>query len=70
MLLAYLGPEAVLPLTSTLAAVAGLVLMFGRQFSRFLLMIVSTATRRATTTAKPARPRPKRATTRPDKVAT
>ena len=70
MLLAYLGPEAVLPLTSTLAAVAGLVLMFGRQLSRFLFMIVSTTTRRSPTTAKPARPRPKRATTRPDKVAT
>ena len=70
MLLAYLGPDTVLPLTSTLAAVAGFGLMFGRQLSRFLLMIVSTAARRSPSTAKPSRPRPKRATTRPDKVAT
>lgn len=34
MLLAYFGPETVLPLTSILAAVGGFVLMFGRQVAR------------------------------------
>ena len=31
MLFAYFGPETVLPLTSVFAALAGVVLMFGRQ---------------------------------------
>ena len=31
MFFAYFGPETVLPVTSTLAAVAGVVLMLGRQ---------------------------------------
>jgi hypothetical protein len=35
-LFAYLGPETVLPLTSVVAAVAGVVLMFGRNALRFV----------------------------------
>jgi uncharacterized membrane protein len=31
MLFAYLGPETVLPLTSVVAAIVGIVLMLGRQ---------------------------------------
>ena len=34
MLLAYFGPETVLPITSLLAAIGGVVLMFGRQSFR------------------------------------
>lgn len=73
MLLAYLGPDAVLPLTSTLAAVAGFGLMFGRHVGRFLLLGVTAAARRARPDLRadgPTAPRPQRATTRPDKVAT
>ena len=40
MIFAYFGPETVLPLTSTLAAVGGVGLMFGKQSFRFTAMIV------------------------------
>jgi hypothetical protein len=33
---AYFGPETVLPLTSVVAAVVGVVLMFGRNTVRFI----------------------------------
>jgi hypothetical protein len=36
MLFAYFGPDTVLPLTSTFAAVVGFLLMFGRLFLRLL----------------------------------
>ena len=37
MLFAYLGPETVLPLTSVVAAVTGVVMMFGRNSVRFVI---------------------------------
>lgn len=37
MLFAYFGPETFLPLTSVIAAVAGVVLMFGRNSIRFIV---------------------------------
>lgn len=40
MIFAYLGPDTVLPLTSTLAAVVGVFLMFGRQTVRIGRMVV------------------------------
>jgi hypothetical protein len=40
MLFAYLGPDTVLPLTSAVAAVLGVVLMFGRQVNRIVLLAV------------------------------
>lgn len=36
-LLAYFGPETFLPLTSVIAGVAGVVLMFGRNSWRFVI---------------------------------
>jgi len=38
MLFAYFSPETVLPATSTIAAVAGFLLMFGKQVGRFAAM--------------------------------
>ncbi len=38
MLFAYFGPETVLPATSALAAVAGFVLMFGKNAGRLAWM--------------------------------
>jgi hypothetical protein len=35
-LLAYLGPETMLPMTSVIAGAAGVVMMFGRTFARLL----------------------------------
>lgn len=37
MLLAYFGPETVLPLASVLATVFGVIMMFGRASFRFAL---------------------------------
>jgi hypothetical protein len=37
MLFAYLGPDTVLPLASAVAAVAGVILMFGQQVGRISL---------------------------------
>lgn len=39
MLFAYLGPDTVLPLTSAVAAVLGVVLMFGHQVGRISLLV-------------------------------
>lgn len=36
LVLAYFGPETVLPMTSIIAAVAGLIMMFGRNTLRLL----------------------------------
>jgi hypothetical protein len=36
VLLAYFGPETVLPMTSVIATVVGLFMMFGRSTFRFL----------------------------------
>ena len=38
MVFAYLGPDTVLPLTSAVAAVVGVVLMFGRHVSRVVFL--------------------------------
>lgn len=80
MLLAYFGPDTIMPLTSALAAVVGFFLMFGRQVGRFLLLVVAALARRLPSKAKRARSglradgpttaRPKRTTTRPEKVRT
>ena len=45
MLLAYFGPETVLPLTSIVAAAVGVVMMFGRNSLRLGLMFVRRASR-------------------------
>ena len=49
MLFAYFGPDTMLPLASTLVAIAGFVLMCGRQAVRFPLLLV----RRLTKTTSP-----------------
>jgi hypothetical protein len=36
LILAYIGPETILPIASALASVVGAVLMFGRRLWRFL----------------------------------
>jgi|GEM_PF-1605177 len=38
VILAYFGPETVLPITSVLATIAGLVMMFGRSLFAMLLL--------------------------------
>jgi hypothetical protein len=40
MLFAYFGPETVLPATSMIAAVAGCLLMFGKQAGRLAALMV------------------------------
>jgi hypothetical protein len=40
MLFAYFGPETVLPATSMIAAVAGCLLMFGKQAGRVAALMV------------------------------
>jgi hypothetical protein len=37
LIFAYIGPETLLPLTSGLAGIAGVVLMFGRGTARFAI---------------------------------
>ena len=49
MLLAYLGPETMLPMTSVLAGVVGFLMMFGRK----LVEVVTSVFRRK---AKPVTP--------------
>jgi hypothetical protein len=39
LILAYFGPETFLPLTSIVAAVIGVAMMFGRNSVRFLLYL-------------------------------
>lgn len=68
MIFAYFGPETVLPLTSTLAAVAGVALMFGRQTFRVLATVVTGVSGRSS--RGKAAPRPRRATLRPDAAST
>lgn len=50
VLLAYFGPETVLPMTSVIATVVGLFMMFGRNTIRFLFRW----RRSGSTTPKPA----------------
>jgi hypothetical protein len=40
ILMAYIGPETILPATSALAAVGGALLIAGRHIKRFFLWIV------------------------------
>jgi hypothetical protein len=46
MLFAYFGPETFLPMTSLVAAVAGVLLVSGRSFFRFVVGIFQVARRR------------------------
>jgi hypothetical protein len=45
VIFAYMGPETVLPMTSCLAAAAGVVLMFGRSVCRLVLGLFRNARR-------------------------
>ncbi len=54
MILAYLGPETLLPLTSILAAVAGGVLMFGRNLTRLVVGGLRMIARKAKGESTPA----------------
>lgn len=54
MLFAYFGPETVLPLTSTLAAVLGFVLMFGRRLGLFATVAFRAVARRLRRKAGPS----------------
>jgi hypothetical protein len=40
MIFAYFGPETTLPLSSTLACVLGVAMVFGRQFVRFASLLL------------------------------
>ena len=53
MLFADFGPETFMPLTSTIAAVAGLLLMFGKQTFRFLGLALRRSTDLRGRTSKP-----------------
>ena len=44
--LAYIGPETILPATSALAAAGGVLLLFGRRIGRFFVWIVRKVARR------------------------
>jgi hypothetical protein len=73
MLLAYVGPETVLPLTSTLAAVLGVVLMFGRQAGRLALgvcrRVVSGGNDRASAPHRPPASKLRREARQAERVA-
>ena len=73
MLLAYVGPETVLPLTSTLAAVLGVVLMFGRQAGRLVLgacrRVVSGRSDRASVPHRPSAAKLRREARQAEQVA-
>jgi hypothetical protein len=62
MILAYFGPETVLPLTSIVAAAVGVVMMFGRNSLRFALMFARRASRFVARGFRGHRPEPRRAT--------
>jgi hypothetical protein len=62
MILAYFGPETVLPLTSIVAAAVGVVMMFGRNSLRFALMFARRASRLVARVFRGRRPEPRRAT--------
>ena len=46
MLLAYVGPETMMPVASVIAAVAGVFMMFGRNVMSFGRRVVRTVLRR------------------------
>ncbi len=62
MVLAYLGPETMLPMTSVVAGVAGVAMLFGRNSMRWALNVA----RRLFAMARP-RPKPR---TRTRKIGT
>jgi hypothetical protein len=69
MLLAYFGPETVLPITSAIAGAAGVLMMFGRGIFRAPKRLVLAATRflgqpRPETTGPLSRPAGRRIATR------
>ena len=53
MLLAYFGPETMLPLTSIIAAASGVILVFGRNTLRFLSIAKNKALSLAGRSPKP-----------------
>ncbi len=61
MILAYFGPETVLPMTSIVAAAVGVVMMFGRNSLRFALMFARRAFRFVAKGSRGRRPEPNRA---------
>jgi len=46
MLLAYIGPDTLLPMTSVVATVVGVLLMFGRNSVRYSALLVTKCYRR------------------------
>jgi len=66
MMLAYLGPETMLPVTSVLAGVLGFVMMFGRKaFHLVLGLFRKKSTTAPTTRARGPRPTTSRAAVEP-----
>ena len=67
MMLAYLGPETMLPVTSVLAGVLGFVMMFGRKAFHLVLGLFrkKSATTAPTTRARGHRPTTSRAAVEP-----
>ncbi|WP_435006104.1 hypothetical protein P12x_003763 [Tundrisphaera lichenicola] len=51
-ILAYLGPETMLPMTSIVAGVVGVIMMFGRNFFRILRNAFQLVTGRAKNPAR------------------
>ena len=47
LLLAYLGPETVLPVSSAIAAIGGVLLMFGKVTFRIITAAVAAVFRRS-----------------------
>ena len=41
MLFAYIGPDTLLPMTSVVATVVGVILMFGRNSVRYSVVLVT-----------------------------
>ena len=68
MIFAYFGPDTVLPLTSALAAVVGVALMFGKQTFRLAGLCATSALRvfRKAPAPGPTPVRARRETLRPD----
>jgi hypothetical protein len=46
LILAYIGPETILPLTSALAAIGGVLMLFAGHIGRFFRWVVGRITRR------------------------
>ncbi len=46
LILAYVGPETILPVTSALAAAGGVLMLFGGYFRRFFKWVIGRIFRR------------------------